>query len=311
MPLTVPNHAEAAHSEPSLPNCTDLPLLQHAIRRAAPRPVEAPLALRYWHLLSLDAPTVAVVWSLAFAWAAHVRLPLWLLILQILVVWAVYVGDRLLDARSSLRNRDGEDMRERHFFHWRHRALLAPLAIAAACAAAWVALHWMPFAAEERDSLLGVASLAYFTRVHSSNTHAGLRRFSSKEFLVGSLFTAGCALPAWSRTTGSLFLIPVLFFAALAWLNCRSIEEWEADIAAAPIAPRALTIAAAGACAALFLLHAAPRSAALLATGAASALLLALLDRNRHRVSAVLLRAAADLVLLTPIALLALSGARW
>ena len=47
-----------------------------------------------------------------------------------------------------------------------------------------------------------------------------------------------------------------------------------------------------------------PRPAALLAAGATSALLLALLDRNRARFSALALRAAADLVLLTPLALI-------
>ena len=46
-----------------------------------------------------------------------------------------------------------------------------------------------------------------------------------------------------------------------------------------------------------------PRSAALVAAGAASALLLALLDRLRNRLTPVALRAAADLVLLTPLLL--------
>lgn len=63
------------------------------------RVLDAPLLLRYWHLSSLDAPTVAVVWSLGFAWAAGVRLPVWIPILLALVAWAVYIGDRLLDAR--------------------------------------------------------------------------------------------------------------------------------------------------------------------------------------------------------------------
>src|SRR3954453_13929114 len=43
-------------------------------RRAA---WEAPAALKFWHLASLDAPTVAVSWACAFAWAADRALPLW------------------------------------------------------------------------------------------------------------------------------------------------------------------------------------------------------------------------------------------
>jgi len=55
----------------------------------------APVPLRLWHLASLDAPTVAVVWTLGFAWAASVRLPPWIPVLLALATWAVYVADRL------------------------------------------------------------------------------------------------------------------------------------------------------------------------------------------------------------------------
>jgi hypothetical protein len=50
--------------------------------------------------------------------------------------------------------------------------------------------------------------------------------------------------------------------------------------------------------------YARPRPAALTAAAAASALLLALLDRIRGRLTPLALRAAADLVLLTPLVLL-------
>jgi hypothetical protein len=47
-----------------------------------------------------------------------------------------------------------------------------------------------------------------------------------------------------------------------------------------------------------------PRFAALVAAGAVSTLLLALLDRLRNRLTPLALRISADLVLLTPFALL-------
>lgn len=271
--------------------------------------IEAPTAVRYWHLLSFDAPTVAVVWSLAFAWIARARLPLWLLLLQGLVVWAVYVGDRLLDARTGLRERDGEGMRERHFFHWWHRATLAPLAVAASLASAWIALHWMPVAAKERSSVLGVASLAYFARVHSGGVRTRLRRFATKELLVGVLFTVGCALPAWSRG-GAVWAVTAAatYFAVLAWLNCRAIEEWESGGVRSGILRKAGWIAAAGCAGAGLMACVDARAGVLLAAGAASALLLGLLDQMRGRMTAVLLRAAADLALLTPVLVLA---AQW
>jgi hypothetical protein len=53
------------------------------------------------------------------------------------------------------------------------------------------------------------------------------------------------------------------------------------------------------------MVHLQPRAAALLGTAAASALLLALLDRLRPRLTPLTQRALADLVLLTPLALVA------
>ncbi|MGD0347604.1 MAG: hypothetical protein ABSA85_12650, partial [Terracidiphilus sp.] len=127
----------------------------------------APRALGFWHLASLDAPTVAIVWSLAFAWAGHVHLPLWVPLLLALATWCVYVADRLLDARAGLRVPARHTLRERHLFHWRYRRVLLPMAIAAACAAAGIILALMPPMARARDTVLAAAALAYFSGVHS------------------------------------------------------------------------------------------------------------------------------------------------
>lgn len=265
-------------------------------------------ALRTWHLASFDAPSVAAAWSLAFAWAAHVRLPLWVLVLQMLVVWVVYVGDRLLDARAGLRRWSQHGLRERHYFHWRHRRLLIPLAGAATLASVLVVLRWMPLRITERDSVLGLASLAYFTRVHAGRAGDKLSWLFSKELLVGVLFTIGCALPAWSRGQLLPIAVPVLFFAAVAWLNCRAIDRWEAHTRSGSTFRIAIWLALAGAACALPLISSEPRAAALLASGSASALLLGLLDRAAARMKPVTLRALADFVLLVP-ALLLFTGA--
>ena len=269
---------------------------------------DAPLPVRLWHLASLDAPTVAVVWSLGFAWAAGIRLPLWVPVLLALVAWAVYIGDRLLDARAGLRSDVPHQLRDRHLFHWRHRRSLVPLAAAAACAAAWIVLALMPTGVRERDSLLAAAALAYFTRVHSSRNQPLLRSpLLTKELLVGLLFTTGCVLPAWYRThAAGPLAAPAVFFALLAWLNCHSIDRWESCASrnrTSQILALPTLLAFAGLLLAAVLAAFQPRSAALVAAGAASALLLALLDRLRNRLSPVALRAAADLVLLTPLLL--------
>lgn len=273
----------------------------------------APSPLRLWHLASLDAPTVAVVWSLAFAWAAGVRLPSWVPVLLALGTWAVYIGDRLLDARTALRSGNLQRLRERHFFHWRHRRILLPLALLAASAAATIILDLMPAAVREHNSVLAVAALAYFSGVHASRRSlSSARAIISKELLVGILFTAGCALPTLTRfntnspgrSLGSL-LAACVFFAALAWLNCSAIERWESANAPSRISLSGILLALAGFSLTVFLFPAWPQIAALIIAGAASSLCLALLDRLRNRFTPLALRAAADLVLLTPLLLLA------
>src|SRR5580692_6919217 len=121
---------------------------------------EAPAPLRFWHLASLDAPTVAVVWSLGFAWAAGIHLPAWVPALLALGTWTAYICDRILDAHGALRKGNVQSLRERHFFHWRHRNVLAPLALLAGSIAAAIIFSYMPVGIRERNSVLAVATLA-------------------------------------------------------------------------------------------------------------------------------------------------------
>jgi hypothetical protein len=284
----------------------------------------------------MDAPTVAVVWSLAFAWEGGVQLTERVLLVLAFSVWCAYVCDRLLDARGldehgeihSKKGLERTGLRERHFFHWRHRRFLAPLAGAAACVAGLTAVTFLPPFARERGLVLGAAALVYFSGVHAAPRLQREMRTSwpvSKELLVAVLFTAGCILPAWTRMHASgaqefsslWFWIPAIYFAGLAWLNCSSIARWESsddgfDLEGRARAahaqrltnrPAALMVAFAGLLLAAIAGAAYSRPAALLATGAASALLLALLDRMRTRLTPLALRAAADLVLLTPLLL--------
>jgi len=131
--------------------------------RSAPRILDAPVPLALWHKASLDAPTVAIVWTLGFAFAAGVSLPLWVPALVGLVTWAVYTSDRLLDARSALASMQPSRLRHRHRFHWRHRRLLVALAAASACAALIIVVIYVRGPARERGAALGLATIAYFS----------------------------------------------------------------------------------------------------------------------------------------------------
>jgi hypothetical protein len=277
------------------------------------RQISAPAPLRLWHLTSLDAPTVAFVWTLAFAWAIHIRLPLWLPAVVSLSAWACYIADRLMDARKARRSHSSElyestSLRERHRFHWRNRRILLPVAVFAVCAASVLVLRFMPLHAQERDSALAIAAFAYFGSVHSSRRPR--RALLPKELLVALVFTLACAAPAFTRTSAdhAMLLVPIAVFIALAWLNCHAIETWESSFLHAATGIRRLGYSLAAllvlaAVAELAVMHA-PRIAALLLMASVSAALLGLLDQFREHLTPLALRAAADLVLLTPLALL-------
>ncbi|MFP5236468.1 MAG: hypothetical protein ACLGSD_11250 [Acidobacteriota bacterium] len=289
---------------------------RHERKSSIPTSWDAPALLRLWHLASLDAPTVAVTWAWAFAWASHVHLPAWILLSLGLVVWAIYIGDRLLDARRFQQNGKGQPLQERHYFHWRHRRILLSLAAASAATALWLVGAHMTRIAMGQDSVVAAAAMAYFSGVHTRRGAPGLatriaKRIVSREFVVGAIFSAGCILPVVTiAATGhqvrpvAAFLIPAgLFFAFLAWLNVRAIGDWESFSLSNQVQKIAWILAVCGIVLAIGLIPLSPRIAALSLSGVASTLLLALLDRSRRRFTQLALRIAADAVLLIPLLL--------
>jgi hypothetical protein len=186
----------------------------------------------WWHLLSLDAPTVAALWSWFFARAMHLRLSLVPALLLALGTWLLYVTDRILDG---LRERPGELLRERHRFHARHRTAFLVAASLLVVLLAWYVLTRMRPEARREDAWLAAFALLYLFTVHrrTTSTHPNPPRLP-KELAVGILFAAATAVPAWSRLNagaglGKAQLAPaIVFFAMLCWINCVGIEKWEA-----------------------------------------------------------------------------------
>jgi hypothetical protein len=267
----------------------------------------------YWHLLSLDAPTVAILWAWALGRAAHVRSsPVAIAVLGI-GTWLIYIADRLLDSRRSA---PAANLRERHFFHARHRTDLLVAGSIAAAPLLWLIADHMSAPARREDTLLFAVSMLYFTVVHLRPLPMSLP--FRREFAVGVIFAGATAIPAWSMPGaphGEL-LLPVLLFAALCCLNCLAIDDWERSGPSRrfPVSAAALVVAAA---AAALTLHQ-PASASLDAAALLSALILFGLDRLRYRgtthsgsISAFALRIAADAALLTPLLLLLPWHASW
>jgi hypothetical protein len=268
--------------------------------------------LAFWHLASLDAPTVAVVWALAIAHSAGSSLKPWIPLLLACGTWTVYVGDRLLDTRTAIRTHNHRVLRERHYFHWHHRHTLIPLAALTAASSTAMIFCLMSLAARERNSLIATAALAYFSGVHSAAPiPRWARRIISKELLVGILFAAGCSAPTLpllhSASRGWPIILSIIFLAVLAWLNCTAIATWESENDPVHLPAVVLLLALPAFALAIVLAQTFPDSSLLLVCTGCSALLLLILHRLRNRFDPLTLRALADFVLLTP-AVLLISG---
>lgn len=283
---------------------------------------------QWWHLLSLDAPTVAALWSWSIAAAFHVHLPLSAPLLLALGTWLVYVADRILD--GVLMASPGT-LRERHFFYARHRQVFLLAAMPVGLLLLWLIVTRMNPTARREDIIVFGAALFYFSIIHAHGTAA--ERWLPKELAVGVVFAAATAVPAWSRLPAAenfpgriLLTIAVLFFAALCWLNCVAIEKWErARDTAKPDAPSqiphrttlwaqryfqtlcvGMSLAAAVAAIWAWFASRMPRVLSLFLVCALTAAGFAALDRWQagNRVSAFYLRVAADAVMLTPLLLI-------
>ncbi len=270
-----------------------------------------PLAL--WHLLSLDAPTVAALWTWFVATAIHVPLPIGAPATMALAVWMLYAADRLLD---SLQHQ--EELEARHRFHHRHRtAFLTGIAIGSLILT--VLLRPMVPEALRLYALLGSLLFAWFLLIH-----ARIRRRSRlpKEIAVGIFFPAAVFIPTVARHPElRMLLLPyAILFAAVCSLNCLFIYAWEHPGALSHAhwttryAIRHLTaittaVLVASIATADLTHRTGPWPLALACALSAFALLA--LDRYRAVIQPIILRAAADLALLTPLLFPIWERLRW
>ena len=266
-----------------------------------------PLAL--WHLLSLDAPTVATLWTWFIASANHVRLPLSAALAMTIAVWTLYAADRLMDARLlNLEPTYHEDLEARHYFHHLHRSTFLRGIFFASIALAAILPQLEP-AAVHLYLILGALVFAYFTVIHATSSGHRL----PKEIAVGLFFAAAIFIPTVARRPDlRIDLLPsAILFAALCSLNCLFIYAWEhpgthfaqrthaiTRIALGNLELLTVLLIVAGFALAFFNHHSYwPIAWAI----TFSATLLLLLHKQRASVSRVTLRAAADLVLTTPL----------
>lgn len=255
--------------------------------------------LEIWHLLSLDAPTVAAVWAAFFAASFHVTLPWTAPLALALAVWIFYAADRLGDAQH-----EASALEDRHRFHAQHARGFF-VAIGFALPAVLVLLVELPNTVRIAWLLLVLPLMAYAAAVH------WLKLRVPKEWMVGLFFAIAIAAPCLlnkdhlNKDHVAEWLCAAAF-GILCWLNCVRIARAESattDRATTWAIDhfRSITLAFAIATAAIALFLPQTRGVALALV--AAALLLRALDRLEPRTSAIRMRALADAVLLTPLLL--------
>jgi len=306
-----------------------------------PRPRYSALAL--WHLLSLDAPTVATLWTVFIARCSHLHL-LWTEpAAMFLAVWMIYAADRLLDARFPAppnSRLSPSNLEPRHRFHHAHRTAFVTVIVLSS-----IALTALLYRIDPRSlhlyALLATLLAAWMLLIHVRPApHTPASRLP-KELAVGIFFPAAVFIPTLARTTATpaaihflgsaatwirpTLLPSAILFACVCTLNCLCLYTWEhptphtphlrTDLTRADDIPHqpahwttrwatarltylALAILTTSTIASVS--RALPIALPALACSLSTAALFAL-NLYRRRLSPIHLRAAADLVLLTPI----------
>ncbi len=151
-----------------------------------------------------------------------------------LTVWAIYLGDRLLDVRLPA----GASESPRHRFYRRHqRPALALLLVILAVDSTLCLFELRPAVLHAGWlALAGVAS--YLAVVHLFR----LQAYFPKQLVAASLFAVGTYVAPWALSPDppSLF-IPWLFFVLLCLGNLVAIEGWEWGALHAGAPPSAVT----------------------------------------------------------------------
>jgi hypothetical protein len=273
-------------------------------------------AWAWLHLLSLDAPLVAVLWQLLFAKALRVHLAPAVTLILALVIWLIYVGDRILD---SYQTEENASEALRHRFYRTHRVAFLPLFLAVLLVTGWMAYADLGFRMWRDGLLLAAIVGGYFAVVHVLGGRA--QKWFPKEMVVAILFGIGTFLPVGVHVPQLhlRFFLPFLLFLLVLWMNTLLIEysEWITLRRRDGGRPHESTIlvgrhlAAFGIGVGVLALCAMasrwfPSARPILLAEGLSAFGFGMLGWRWRKISSYAVRVAADIVLLTPLFLLAL-----
>jgi hypothetical protein len=283
------------------------------LRQTMPRRRLSPTT--WLNLICLDAPIVAVTWQCFFSRSCHILLPIYPRSALFLSAWLIYLADRLADSWS-LRRNDPLSLRQQ--FCRSHQRTWFVMIVTLAVVDLWIISQRLDGATIERGILLGAIAVAYL----AVNYWLGKiwRVIPVKEICVGSLFAAGTIAALLPKVRYTIAIAcSFVFFAALCSFNCISIAIWERELDRAQrknsiatgwpeiqmwfrpfVFVSAIVVIAIG--------FATKTFAQLYFCIGASALLLVILDWLGEKIPRDERTALADLVLLTPLLVLAFAS---
>lgn len=178
------------------------------------------------NLLCLDAPFVAITWQWLFARSFGVSITASSRAALFLTAWLIYLADRLADTWA-LRLDDPRSLRQ--VFCRRYRGPYAVVIPSLALIDLWIVSRQLDRSTVHIGMMVGGFLLVYLT----VNYWLGKiwRLFPAKEICIGSLFAIGTITALLPLVRPSLaFIEAFLLFAVLCSLNCISIAVWEREL---------------------------------------------------------------------------------
>ena len=176
------------------------------------------------HLLSLDAPLIAVLWQVLLTRDLGIHVSWGEPFVLALCVWSVYVGDRVLDV---MRPRTAGWEPARKTFYRDHFRIASTVGLCLLSTVLPLAYYLLKRSTFYAGLALTVPLLSYLIFVHLAPVRWRARW--PREMAVACVFTLGVFLAVWVGDGRNLHPLwaPAILFSLLCWANCCAIETWE------------------------------------------------------------------------------------
>jgi hypothetical protein len=171
------------------------------------------------HVLSLEAPVVAVLWQGALAHAHGIRLTPMLNVGIGLACWVVYLLDRTLDTFAV---KNVAELDVRHVFYHRHRhGVLLGVIPTVLLALGWMALYVVPEGVLWQAVSLALLVALYLASWSAQGSRVTRDVFVSCAGLGGIMLISRMPISSGTKFTLSLFVLGVMALSFLRQLDIR------------------------------------------------------------------------------------------